>query len=110
MNLPSDIVSYDSDSHFYYRASHGFLLVSIMTRIEEKRGDNSLPTSCPDEDGSFESAENTVSMENNDATWLPVHRSRRKKNDGSKDQVDQAWIQVFASLAGFSMTTMLILP
>ena len=81
-----------------------------MMRIEEKRGNNSLPTSCPGEDGSFESAENTLSMENDDATWLPVYRSRSKKKDGCKDQVDQAWIQVFASLAGFSMTTTLTLP
>ena len=81
-----------------------------MMRIEEKRGNNSLPASRPGEDGSFVSAETPLSMENDGATWLPVYRSRSKKKGGSKDQVDQAWTQVFASLAGFSMTTTLTLP
>ena len=57
----------------------------MVMQIEEKRGNDSLPTSCPGEDGSFESAENTLSMEKDDATWLHVYRSRSKKKDGSKD-------------------------
>ena len=38
MNLPSDIVGCDSDPSFYYRASHGFLLVNPYIAVA--RGDN----------------------------------------------------------------------